>query len=152
MLEIVVAECWRGEESCLEIICIWVSVWPPGLYLLLQWEMVVQWPSSAPTSCVVSCYQPQSFSGDTFLMFYLPAGVETRVANTSDNPHQEQSAPSQKVVQYNEKMKDYFSFLFNWNKILVWAGRERKRRSGEHLDKNWSDLQYQTLHQYSDLL
>ena len=32
-------------------------------------------------------------------MFYLTAGVETRVANTSDSPNQEQSAPSQKVVK-----------------------------------------------------
>ena len=90
MLEIVVAECWRGEE---------IVRLTPWAYLVVQWEMVVQWPSSAPASCVVSSYQPQSFSGDTFLMFYLTAGVETRVANTSDNPNQEQSAPSQKVVK-----------------------------------------------------
>ena len=30
--------------------------------------------------CVVSSYQHHSFSGETFLMFYLRAGVETRVA------------------------------------------------------------------------
>ena len=34
---------------------------------------------SSLLSCVVSSYQPQCFSGDTFLMFYLRAGVETRV-------------------------------------------------------------------------
>ena len=42
------------------------------------------WWCSDLLHCVVSSYHLQSFSGDTFLRFYLTAGVETRVANTSD--------------------------------------------------------------------
>ena len=89
MLEIVLAECWRLERYLSVSLTPWAvsaAVMRDGGALTLL-------------HCVVSCYQPQSFSGDTFLMFYLTAGVETRVANTSDSPNQEQSAPSQKVVK-----------------------------------------------------
>ena len=111
MLEIVEAECWRLESLSGDYLYLSVSLtpWAVSAAVLRDGGAVTR------LNCVVSCYQPQSFSGDTFLMFYLRARVETRVAKyirqsqpgTTGN---KVSPPSAAVI---EKMKDYFSFLFN---------------------------------------
>ena len=62
VLRLFVSECPSGPLGC---ICCCNERW---------------WCSDPPHHCVVSCYQPHSDSGDTFLMFYLRVGVETRVA------------------------------------------------------------------------
>ena len=80
MLEIVVEECWRLESLSGDYLYLSVSLTPWAVSAAVMRDGGAVTLLSSLLSCVVSSYQPHSFSGDTFLMFYLRAGVETRVA------------------------------------------------------------------------